>query len=276
MLAFLSLLPGIIERGLLFALPACSVLLTSRTIKFDDLTMEGSFGLGGAVTALCLVNNVPLSITLILVIIAGCLAGLATGLLHTKFRLNALMSGIVVTTGLFSINLKLGSSNMALHKAHTLFSLLPNYSHLVLLVPIAALVTGGLYWLLTTEAGYLLRATGANPAMLTTIGKDNKRLTIIGLVLANAVTAFTGSLFVQHVGYFSIWSNVGILILALASLMLGEAIAKIVGLNALVGSIIYQAIIAITFELNLDQDWNKLITALLIVALLAIQRRKSC
>jgi putative ABC transport system permease protein len=131
-------------------------------------------------------------------------------------------------------------------------------------------------WALNTEAGFILRTVGANPIVLTTLGKSRNAIKVMGLVLANALNALTGSLFVQYVGYFSIWSNVGILIMALASLMLGEALTKKQGLNALLGSIIYQAIIALTFELNLDQDWNKLVTALLIIALLALQRRKSC
>jgi putative ABC transport system permease protein len=126
--------------------------------------------------------------------------------------------------------------------------------------------------LLKSEIGFLLHAVGDNPQMLTNVGKSVHFYVILGLVLSNTLAALSGSLFVQYVGYFSIWSSVGILIIGLAGMMLAQAISTEFGLALLAGSIIYQAIIALTFELQLDQDWNRLITALLIVLMILLKQ----
>src|SRR5690349_5934469 len=129
------IIQGIIERGLIFALCVMSMYLTSRIIRFDDLSLEGSFGLGGAVMALLLSKNIAWWLAFPCVILSGAIAGLATGLLHTKLKLNNLISGIVVMTALFSINLKIAGSNMVLSNKATLFTLLSNNTKLILLIP---------------------------------------------------------------------------------------------------------------------------------------------
>lgn len=274
------IIQGIIERGLVFSVSVMSIYLTSRIIKFDDLSLEGSFGLGGALTALLLVQyNVPCMLTMLLVIVAGALAGLVTALLHTQLKLNNLISGIVVTTALFSINLKIAGSNMILKNASTLFELIPINAiarmKIILLLPLVSGLLLFLRWFLSTECGFLFTAVGDNRQMLTNLGKNPKLYTIATLMLANALTAFSGSLFVQYIGYFSIWSSVGILIIALAGLILSETVAKGFGFNILIGAILYQAIIAATFEFNVDPEWNKLITALLIIIMIALKRHTS-
>lgn len=269
MIALISIAQGIIERGLIYALVVMAVYITTRIIKFDDLSVEGSFGLGGAVTAACLTNGISLWITMPLTLLAGAVSGTATGLLHTKLALNNLISGIIVTTALFSVCLKIGSSNTIVPQAHTLFYYLPP---LPLLLAIAAIVLIGLRWFLTTEMGFLLRALGSNPRMLTNIGKDSSTYKIMGIALSNMLTALAGSLLVQYVGYFSIWASVGILIIALTGLILAELLGNNAGINLLLGALAYQAIIAATFEFNIDQDWNKLMTAVLLVTLFAIKQ----
>jgi putative ABC transport system permease protein len=274
------IIQGIIERGLIFSVSVMSIYLTSRIIKFDDLSLEGSFGLGSALTALLLVNyTIPCLIAMPIVIIAGALAGLATALLHTQLKLNNLISGIVVTTALFSINLKIAGSNMLLKTAPTLFDLIPISAiatmKIIVLAPIIGALLLFLKWFLSTECGFLFTAVGDNPQMLTNLGKNPKLYTIATLMLANALTAFSGSLFVQYVGYFSIWSSVGILIIALAGLILSETVARGFGFSLLIGAILYQAIIAATFEFNVDPEWNKLITALLIIIMIALKRHSS-
>lgn len=268
------IIQGIIERGLIFSVCVMSIYLTSRIIKFDDLSVEGSFGLGGALTALLLTRGIPSIITLPLVVIAGALAGLATALLHTQLKLNNLISGIVVTTALFSINLKIAGSNMMLSGISTLFDIIPttNSLKIIVLLPLICAILLTIKWFLNTECGFLFTAVGDNPQMLTNLGK-NPQLYIIGaLMLSNALTAFAGALFVNYVGYFSIWASVGILIIALAGLILSEIIGYGFGINLLVGAILYQAIIAATFEFNVDPEWNKLITALLIILMIACKR----
>jgi putative ABC transport system permease protein len=271
------IIQGIIERGLIFSITVMSIYITSRIIKFDDLSVEGSFGLGGALAALLLTNNIPSFVALPLVIIAGACAGLATGLLHTQLKLNNLISGIVVTTALFSINLKIAGSNMVLNNKLTLFDLIPfassNTLKIIILFPLISALLLLITWFLNTECGFLFTAVGDNPQMLTNLGK-NPTLYIIGaLMLGNALTAFAGALFVHYVGYFSIWSSVGILIIALAGLIIAETIGYGFGFSLVIGAMLYQAIIAATFEFNVDPEWNKLITALLIILIIACKKQ---
>ena len=269
------ILQGIIERGLIFSLCVMSIYLTSRIIRFDDLSLEGSLGLGGATMALLLSKNIVWWAALPCVLLSGALAGLATGLLHTKLKLNNLISGIVVMTALFSINLKIAGSNMVLSNKETMFNLLPTHmlnSKFILLIPLICTILLIMKWFLKTEVGFLFRAVGDNPQMLRNLGKSPHTYIIAALMLSNALTALSGAFFVQYVGYFSIWASVGILIIALAGLILSETINKQFGFNLLLGAIIYQALIAITFECNVDPEWNKFITALLIIIMLTIKQ----
>ena len=275
MLSEWLIIQGIIERGLIFSICVIALYLTSRTIHFDDLSLEGSFGLGGAMMALLLSKNIPWYCALLLAISCGACAGLATGLLHTRLKLNNLISGIVVTTALFSINLKIAGSNMVIGNKATIFTLLPtNTTHLkiILLLAVVGILMYSVKWLLNTDCGFLFRAVGDNPQMLKNLGKNPDRYIIAALMTSNAITALSGALFVQYVGYFSIWASVGILIIALAGLILAETIDKNFGISIIIGAIIYQAIIAATFEFNVDPEWNKLITALLIILMIALKK----
>jgi putative ABC transport system permease protein len=281
MIELVHLAQGIIERGLIFGIVVAGVYIASRIISFDNLSVEGGFGLGGALTAYSIVLGINPWLGLMAAAFIGALSGLATGLLHTKLHLNNLISGIVVTTGVFSITLKIAGSNMSLAGKNTIFSLLPAalmpYPSLILLSIICVALFAVIDWFLTTEIGFLLRAVGDNPQMLTNVGKSVSKYKILGLVLSNTCAALSGALFVQYVGYFSIWASVGILIMGLAGLIMAEALSNRFGLVLIIGSILYQTIIALTFEMQLDQDWNKLITALLIVVLIVLKnsvRRK--
>lgn len=266
---------GIIERGLIFAVVVAGVYIASRVISFDNLAVEGGFGLGGALTAWAIVMGINPWLGLIGAAGIGALSGLATGLLHTKLNLNNLISGIVVTTGVFSITLKIAGSNMSLAGKDTIFLLMPTalmpYQALILLSLICVALFALISWFLTTEIGFLLRAVGDNPQMLVNVGKSVHNYKILGLILSNTLAALSGALFVQYAGYFSIWASVGILIMSLAGLIMAEAFSNRFGLVLIIGSIIYQTIIALTFELQLDQDWNKLVTALLIVILIVLK-----
>ncbi len=267
------IIQAIIERGLIFSITVMAIYLTSRIIRFDDLSVEGTFGLGGALMAVLLTRSIPLFIAFPIILIAGALAGLATGLLHTKLKLNNLISGIVVTTALFSVNLKIAGSNMMINSASTLFNMMSVGSmKIIILLPCVCILLLLMKWFLQTECGFLFYAVGGNPQMLTNLGKNADTYIIAALMLANALTACAGALFVHYVGYFSIWSSVGILIIALAGLILSETFSKRFSYNLLIGAILYQALIAATFECNVDPEWNKLITALLIIAMIILQK----
>jgi len=277
MLSEWLIIQGIIERGLIFSISVMAIYITSRIIRFDDLSVEGSFGLGGALMALLLTRNVHWLLAFAIVVIAGAVAGLATGLLHTKLKLNNLISGIVVTTALFSINLKIAGSNMVLGNKATLFDIIAGATNMkfIILLPVICGLLLVTKWFLNTECGFLFKAVGDNPQMLTNLGKNAHTYVIAALAIANGLTAFAGALFVQYVGYFSIWSSVGILIIALAGLILSETLGRQFGFNLLIGAILYQAIIAATFEFNVDPEWNKLITALLIIIMIAVKKHST-
>ena len=276
MVELLQIAQGIIERGLIFGIVVAGVYLASRLINFDNLAVEGAFGLGGALTACLMSWNLSPWIGLIGAVVVGGLSGVVTGLLATQLKLNNLISGIVVTTGLFSITLKIAGSNMSLGGKQTVFTVLPvslsPYQPLLLLTVLCAIVFTLISWFLKTEVGFLLRAVGDTPQMLTNVGKNVNVYIILGLIFSNALAALSGALFVQYAGYFSIWTSVGVLIIGLAGMILAETLSANFGIALLLGSIIYQALIAFTFELQLDQDWNKLITALLIVVLIVIKQ----
>jgi len=269
---------GIIERGLIYAIVVIGIYLTSRVIKFDDLTVEGSFGIGGAMMAFLLIRGINPWLSLIGALIAGALSGVATALLHTKLKLNNLISGIVVTTALFSITLKLGGANQTLTGMKSVFDLaLPAASlkFLCILLPLCLVTLYTTRWLLQTQIGFMLKALGDSPQMIANIGKRADRYTILALALSNMLTALAGALFVQYVGYFSIWAGVGTLIIALAGLMLAEVFDQHLGVALIIGAILYQIVIAATFEFQLDPELNKLVTALLIIGLLLLKKKTS-
>lgn len=272
MIELLQSLQGIVELGLIFGVVVCSVYLSSMLIKFDNLAVEGAFGVGGALSAMIISSGWNPWFGLFVSMIVGAMSGFLTGLLKTRLQLNNLISGIVITTGLFSVTLKIAGSNMGLAGKQTIFSMMPTcivpFQGLFLLGIISGLIICVISWLLRTEVGFLLRAVGDAPQMLTNVGKGADAYIILGLMISNALAGLAGGLFVNYLGYFSIWSTVGILVVGLAGMMLAQAFSSHFGIFLFLGAIAYQAIIALTFELQLDQDWNKLITACLIVILI--------
>lgn len=271
MVELITIVQEVIERGLLFGIVAAAVYLSSRLINFDNLSIEGAFGLGSAVAAVCAAYGIHPLLGLIAALGAGSLSGIIIGLLNTQLKLNHLISGIVVTTGLFSIVLKIAGSNMTLAGKTTVFSLLNccgSYQSFIALSLVTASLFAIISWVLHTEIGYLLQAVGDSPQMLVNIGKSVNHYIILGLILSNACAALSGALFVQYTGYFSIWSSVGMLIVGLAGMIIAQSMSTHFGVALLIGATLYQALIALTFELQLDQDWNKLVTAVLIVLLI--------
>lgn len=276
MIEVLHIIQGIIERGLIFGLVVAAVYIASRLINFDNLSVEGSFGLGGALSALLITRGINPWAALACAALAGIISGMVTAALNSKLKLNNLISGIVVTTGLFSITLKTAGSNMTLSNKITIFNAMPAwlnpFQSLVVLMVACVLVFTLIDWLLTTEIGFLLRAVGDTPQMLTNVGKSVERYRMFGLALSNMLAAVSGALFVQYTGYFSIWASLGILIIGLAGMIIAETFSPSFGISLIAGSIAYQSIIAMTFELQLNQDWNKLITAVLIVVLIVMKQ----
>ncbi len=276
---FLEMLVTITEVGSIYSLVVLAVFLTSRIIKFDDLSVDGSFATGGAITALLCSFHVWPILLLPLAFASGAAVGMLTGLLYTKLKINNLMSGIIVMTGIFSLNLKIAGPNVSLADSTTIFYMpkifLHDWGNVTVLGTIIALIFIIANWFLETELGFLLRATGSSPQMLCNLGKNVDHYRLAALMLANGLTALAGSLFVQYTGFFSITGSIGTLVIGLAGLIITESLSNKSCLFLILGAIGYQALIACTIELQVDPLWNKLITACLIVIMLVIRQSKN-
>lgn len=274
-----ELVLNILELSCIYALVVLGVFLTSKIIKFDDLTVDGSFASGAATTCTLLSFGLPALPTLIIATLAGALTGMATGFLHTKLKLNNLISGIVVTTGLFSVNLKMAGANATLGSASTIFDIIPPifsgwWNHVLVLSIISIGIALLIDFLLESEVGLLFKALGNNPQMLINLGKNIHGYKIACLMISNGITALAGSLFIQHTGFFSMTGSVGTLGIALAGLIIGDMISNNLILKIFSGALFYQAIITTAIEFQIDPVWNKLVTAFLIVLLIILKNKK--
>lgn len=261
------ILRGILQRAIILSLLPASMHITSRIIRFDDLTLEGAFGVSSGFFALLLSYHYSIFVALLGSLCIGALSGLVTALLHTKCYLNPLISGIITSTALFSVTLKIAGAHVALPAKTPFF-----YDDIFWISAVVFLVFFLTYFFLKTEIGYLLYAVGDNEKVIIGLSKSPARYQIIGLMLANALAGLSGALFTYYLGYFSIWSSVGMLVVALASLILTESISSKFNGFLIFGSFLYQMIIAITYACALDQDWNKLITASIVVICIFIQK----
>lgn len=270
------LIQGVIERGLIFSLVVIGVYLARCFLKFDNLAIEGAFGLGGAVTAWLLHAGFHPGLMFLAVGGVGVLVGIITSWLHTVLKLNSLLSGIIVTGAAFSCILKIAGSTLSLANSSTLFTLLGitygSYVLFLMLAGINVILLVALRWFLTTQVGLLLQAAGTAPQVVTSLGKNVRGYITLGLIFSNTLAALAGSLFVQYVGYFSIWASVGVLIIGLVGMLLAGVINNGLTGALIGGSIVYQALIALTFELHIDPEWNKGITALLMILLIVAKR----
>jgi putative ABC transport system permease protein len=279
-----------ITQGLAFAALAWGVYLSSRVLRFADITPDGSFTLGAAVAASMIVGGTnPVASTLVAVI-AGMIAGYITGLLHTRLGVKDLLAGILVMTALYSVNLHImGKSNVSLLDIGTILGgvhwLVPasaqwsDDASLGLLFFIIVVVVGVVItWYLRTDFGMAMRAVGDNPAMITAQGVDKRRMTELGLAIANGLVAFSGALMAQQQGFADITMGVGALIAGMAAVIMGETLMpnrRGIGLSiAMVaaGSILFRAMVAIALRLGLNPIDLKLITAAFVLAALALPK----
>jgi len=263
--------------GCLYTLIVISTWITSILLRYDDLSLEAAFGFGGALQARLFLYGFSPITSLIIVLITGPCVGAFTGFLHLFLGLNNVLTGIIVVSIFFSINMFIGTVNMSVIQYKNIFSMLPGVATstatLLILFSIALAILIFTSWLLTTQIGLLMRATGSNPLLVTHLGKSPRRYFFFSLMLAHMFTALAGALFVQHTGYYSISSNIGILVIALTGLMIARSLSKRLGIELLIGSCAYQAIIAFTLHLQIDPNWSRFITAFLLIALISLQRK---
>lgn len=276
---------GILEQGLIYGIMALGVYITYKILDFPDLTVDGSFPLGGAVAAVLIKAGINPYLSLLAAFAAGVLAGICTGLIHVKLKVRDLLSGIIMMTALYTINLKIaGQANIPLFTSQTIFDndmlsvLVPEslrpYITLIIILAITLIAKYLLDLYLKTRSGYLLRAVGDNDTLVTCLAKDKGLVKIVGLAISNGLVALGGAVFAHEEGYFDISSGTGTIVIGLASVIIGTNLFKNVTLlrvtsSVLIGSILYKLCVALALNV-LEPDFVKLITAVLLLVILVL------
>ena len=280
-LNLLAALPGCAAQGLIWGIMALGVFVTFRLLDFADLTVDGSFATGGAVTIVLTLAGVPVWAALLVAVAAGLLAGFVTGLLHTKLGIPPILSGILVQIALYSINLHImGMSAINVNN----YTLLISARNIVLAIIVAAVVVavliGLLYWFFGTEIGSAIRATGCNPSMSKANGININTMKVLALAISNGIVCLSGGLMAQYQGYSDINMGRGAIVIGLAAVIIGEVFGNaIIGkrmnfmlrmLFVALGGVIYYIVIGIVLWLKLNSNDLKLFTAVIVAIFLAV------
>lgn len=273
----LAAIPGATAQGLVWGVMALGVYVTYKLLDIADLTVDSSLCTGGAVSAVLILAGVHPLLTLVFSVLAGMLAGLITGFLHTQLRIPAILAGILTQLGLYSINLRImGKSSIALLRQPVIISLGNIPMALVIGALVAVLVVAFLYWFFGTELGCAIRATGDNRKMVRAQGVNTDRMKIIGLVISNGLVGLAGGLLAQYQGSANVNMGRGAIVIGLASVIIGEVIfgARFNfawQLGAIVaGSAIYQIVIAFVLQLGLSTEDLKLFSAVTVAVALSV------
>jgi len=273
-------------QGLCFSGIALGIYISMTIFNIPDITTDGSYTLGAVVTAILLTHHQPVYITLPAVVIAGGIAGALTGIIHTKLKINALLAGILVMTALYSVNLSLmGRSNLPLINVSSLFTLIhisndTNHNTFWILLIFVAVITLKIGYLLKTDFGIAMRATGNSESMIRSLGVNTDRMKITGLAIANALTALSGYLVSQFQGFTDISMGIGIVIAGLGSVIIAETLINwfrissiwVTLLLVLAGAILFQLVLAVTLNIGVDANLLKLVTAVFVLLIVSLPR----
>ena len=271
-------------EGLAYGLVAVGVYLTFRVLAFPDLTVDGSFPLGGAVAAVLIINGVNPWLATIAALVAGMCAGLVTSLLNTRLRINALLAGILMMVALYSINIMImGRANIPLLREITVFDQAAQFFGadanstfaIIFMVVLVTITLAVLNWFLRTDSGLALRATGNNEQMVRGLGGDTNLTIMLGVSISNGLVALAGALIAQNQGFTDVGMGIGMIVLGLASVIIGEGIFRPRGITTVLlavvgGAFAYRLFIGIALRLGLPPTDLKLVTAVLVVVVLAI------
>ncbi|WP_018024673.1 ABC transporter permease [Corynebacterium ulceribovis] len=276
-----------VELGLLYGVVALGVYLTFRVLHFPDLTVDGSFTTGAATAAVLLVNGWSPVLATLAGFGAGFLAGTVTGLLHTKGRIDGLLAGILTMIALWSINLRImGTANVPLLRKDTLFTplrkadLLGTWAGIGIVAAFLVVLGLVVVWFLTTDLGLSIRATGDNGPMITSFGVSTDFTKTLTLGLSNGLVGAAGALVAQYQGFADISMGIGLILIGLASVIMGQAIFGqrflwLATFAVVVGAVVYRLIIFAALEVGLNPNDMKLITALLVIVALLLPRWRS-
>ena len=281
MSGFLASLPGACAQGIIWGIMAVGVYLTFKVLDLADLTVDGSFGTGGAVLVVCTIAGMNIWLAMLLAFLAGCIAGLVTGILHTKFGIPAILAGILTQLALYSVNLRImsGRANVALNIDEYGILVSLRYIPKSILVggAFALVIIGLLYWFFGTELGAGVRATGCNEAMARANGINTGFNKVLGLVLSNGIVALSGGLLAQYQGCADINMGRGAIVIGLAAVIIGDVIFGKLFKNfalrllaAVLGGVIYYIVIQLVLQMGLNANDLKLFSALVVALFLGV------
>ena len=278
-----------VSQGVFWGIMVLGVFITYKLLDIADLTVDGSFALGGCVCAVLVVGGCDPVLAILAAMVAGMVAGAVTGFLHTVFEIPAILAGILTQISLWSINLRvMGKSNPPLLKSDTIFSRVEDLTGLaqstvaiVVGLAIAAIVIVALYWFFGTEIGSACRATGNNEAMVRALGVNTKVTKMIALTLSNGLVGLSGGLICESQKYADIGMGTGAIVIGLAAIVIGEVLWRILPgaklhafggrlASAVVGSVVYFLIRAIVLQLGMDANDMKLLSAIIVALALCV------
>ncbi len=281
MLAFFNSLPGAVCQGIIWGIMAIGVYVTYKILDMADLSVDGSFGTGGAVLVACVTGGMNIWLALLFATCAGCIAGLVTGVLHTKFGIPAILAGILTQLGLYSINLRIlgGQANKTVSANN--YKLILTLREIPKSIIVAAVITGILimvcYFFFGTEIGESLRATGANQRMARANGINTDFTKVLGLIISNGIVAFAGALLAQYQGFADVNMGRGAIVIGLAAVIIGEVIFQKIFknfalrlLSAVFGGIIYYVVLTLVLRMGLNANDLKLFSAIVVAVFLGV------
>ncbi len=285
----MQLVISVFEQGFIYSIMALGIYITYKILDFPDLTVDGSFPMGAAIAALLITKGVPAILTLPIAFAAGGFVGFLTGVIHVKLHVRDLLSGIIMMTALYSVNLRImGRANIPLYSEETIFdngfvnrfpAVMADYRTSLILLLIVICVKLALDWYMRTKSGFLLRAVGSNDTIVTTLGVDKGKVRIVGLIIANALVTLSGCLYAQQQRYADVSMGTGTMVIGLASVIIGTTLFRRVTLwnvttSVIIGSILYKACVAAAVHFLTNASDMKLITAALFLVILVISMDK--
>ena len=286
----MTLVLSVLEQGMIYAVMALGIYITYKILDFPDLTVDGSFPLGAALTCALITEGCNPFLTILVSFVA--VVGILTGLIHVKLKVRDLLSGIIMMTALYTVNLQIaGRANLPIYNFDTIFdnrvinAIFPEsmgrYRTVIIILIITVITKLLLDWYMNTKSGFLLRAVGDNDTIVTSLGVDKGMVKIIGLSIANGLVAMGGCIYAQQQRFFDISMGTGTMVIGLASVIIGTSLLKNltflkVTTTVVIGSIIYKACVALALSLGFPSNYLKMITAVLFLVILvfSMDRKK--
>ena len=283
--SLLKMLPDAVAQGLIWGILAIGVFITYKLLDVSDLTVDGSICTGGAVAALLILKGAPIAVAMVAAFCAGALAGLVTGILHTRMGIPPILAGILTQLALYSINLRIMGKSMlavSVDKFDLLVSVRNQTSSCLVAAVFVVAIIAALYWFFGTELGCAIRATGANGNMSRAQGINTDTMKLVGLVLANGLVGLSGALYTQYLGSVTVNMGRGAIVIGLAAVIIGEVLLGKVFRNfglrlagVVIGAIAYYVVIALVIQLGLNTDDLKLFSAAFVAIALYIPHWKA-